>query len=56
MIYDNISNVSHYKGISKWLDKAIEFLEVTDLSALPLGRTAICGDRVFCQCDGGRSL
>lgn len=47
MIYDNISNVSRYKGTSKWLDKAIEFLEVTDLSVLPLGRTEICGDKVF---------
>lgn len=47
MIYDKIENITLYKGMSKWLDEAIRFLEKTDLAALPLGRTEICGDHVF---------
>lgn len=47
MIYDEIKNVSRYRGISENLDLAIAFIEKTDLKSLPLGRTEICGDRVF---------
>ncbi len=47
MIYDKIENIALYKGMSKWLDEAIRFLEETDLTELPLGRTEICGDHVF---------
>ena len=47
MIYDEIKNVSRYRGISENLDIAIDFMEKTDLKSLPLGRTEICGDRVF---------
>lgn len=47
MIYDKLTNVNRYKGISKWLDTALEFLEKTDLDTLPLGRTEIYGDKVF---------
>lgn len=47
MIYDSIENAGRYRGISEWLDIAIDFMEKTDLTALPLGRTEISGDRVF---------
>lgn len=47
MIFDRIKNVKRYKGISKWLDIALDFLETTDLESLPLGRTEIAGDKVF---------
>ncbi|MDO4276589.1 MAG: YhcH/YjgK/YiaL family protein [Eubacteriales bacterium] len=47
MIYDKLENLKKYKGISKWLDKALEFLEGTELAKLPLGRTAIWEDKVF---------
>ena len=44
MIYDVIKNVGKYRGQSIWLDKAISFLETTDLKSLPIGRTEIDGD------------
>ena len=47
MIYDMLTNVEKYRGISKNLDTAIDFLVKTDLSALPLGQTEIDGDNVF---------
>ncbi len=47
MIYDKISNISQYKGISKNLDTAINFIMQNDLSKLPLGKTEIDEDNVF---------
>lgn len=47
MIYDSVKNVGRYKGMSRWLDVAIDFLEKTDLTTLPIGRTEICEDKVF---------
>ena len=47
MIYDVIKNVGKYRGQSIWLDKAISFLETTDLNSLPIGRTEIEKDKVF---------
>lgn len=47
MIYDDIKNIGKYRGQSVWLDKAINFLEKTDLKSLPIGRTEIAGDKVF---------
>ena len=47
MIYDSLENVKRYHGISKWLDAALDFLAHTDLDTLPLGRTEVCGDKVF---------
>ena len=47
MIYDVIKNIGKYRGQSIWLDKAISFLETTDLKSLPIGRTAIEKDKVF---------
>ena len=47
MIYDEIKNISRYRGISSNLDTAIDFLEKTDLKSLPLGKTEILDDKVF---------
>lgn len=47
MIYDLISNIVNYKGISNHLDTAIEFIMKTSLQELPLGRTDIDSDHVF---------
>lgn len=47
MIYDDIKNIGKYRGQSIWLDKAISFLETTDLKSLPIGRTEIEKDKVF---------
>lgn len=49
MIYDLLSNIGNYRGMSRNLDKAVEFLQNTDLRSLPLGRTEVDGDRVFVQ-------
>lgn len=47
MIYDKISNIENYLGITPNLDTAIRFLVSQDLNALPLGKTVIDGDLVF---------
>lgn len=47
MIYDEIKNAGRYRGMSKNMDIAIDFLEKADLSSLPLGKVEICGDKVF---------
>lgn len=47
MIYDEIKNIGRYRGQSVWLDKAIDFLEKTDLKSLPMGRKEIDGNKVF---------
>lgn len=47
MIYDKLSNLSYYKGISKNLDTAINFITSHDLNELPLGKTSIDGDKVY---------
>lgn len=47
MVYDSIKNIGNYRGHSLWLDKAIDFMENTDLNSLPIGRTEIAGDKVF---------
>lgn len=47
MIYDELKNLQRYKGLSKNLDTALQYLEKTDLSTLPLGKTVIDGDNVF---------
>lgn len=47
MIYDSINNVDKYKGISKWLDIAFDFLKKTDLKTLPIGKTEIFEDKVY---------
>lgn len=47
MITDELKNIGRYRGMSRWLDTAVTFLEQTDLQKLPLGRTIIDGDYVF---------
>ena len=43
MIYDKRAELARYFGLSPNLDAAIRFLQTTDLSALPMGRTEIPG-------------
>ncbi len=47
MIYDKLSNITLYKGLSKNLDTAIQFISTHDLNELPLGKTTIDRDRVY---------
>ncbi len=42
MIFDTLSNIEKYKGISRNLDQAIEFIRKTDFSKSAEGRTAVC--------------
>lgn len=41
MIYDKRAELARYFGLSPNLDAAIRFLQTTDLTALPMGRTEI---------------
>lgn len=47
MIYDKITNIKQYLGISEYLDTAIHFIAEHNLEELPLGKTVISGDDVF---------
>lgn len=47
MIYDTLSNLNRYKGLSPAIDTAIEFLQSADLTNLPAGRVEIDGDTVY---------
>ncbi|MEG0395851.1 MAG: YhcH/YjgK/YiaL family protein [Oscillospiraceae bacterium] len=47
MIYDTLENLNQYTGLYENLDKAIDFIEKTNLTSLPLGKTVIDGDNVF---------
>ena len=47
MIYGKISDIQVYRNISRWFSYAADFLEKTDLSALPPGRCDIQGGHVF---------
>lgn len=47
MIYDNLENIQRYRGISRYLDSAVDFLAGHDLHLLPFGRTEIMGEDVF---------
>lgn len=47
MIFDHISNLNTYKGLSPRLDKAFDYIQSTDLSALEVGKYAIDGDDIF---------
>lgn len=42
MIFDTLSNIEQYKGISKKLDEAIDFIKKTDFSKSGEGKTAVC--------------
>ncbi len=56
MIFDTLDHVERYKGISKWLDIAIEFLMGRDLKQLPLGKTEIFEDKVFANVMDARTV
>ncbi|MBQ8507421.1 MAG: YhcH/YjgK/YiaL family protein [Clostridia bacterium] len=47
MIYDILSNLSCYRGLSANMDRALEALASTDFSAQPAGKYEIDGDNVF---------
>ena len=47
MLYDTLENLNQYTGLFPNLEKAIDFIEDNDVSALPLGRTEIDGDDVY---------
>lgn len=47
MIYDLLKHIGNYKGISRNLDTAIDFIAKTDLNSLPMGKTEVDGDNVF---------
>lgn len=49
MIYGKLSELAQYRGISKFLDKSFDFLRSADLSGLPLGKTEIEGEDVYCN-------
>jgi YhcH/YjgK/YiaL family protein len=46
MIYDKIENAKIYYGISPRVEKALRFLQETDLTTLKEGKTPIDGDDV----------
>jgi YhcH/YjgK/YiaL family protein len=47
MILDLLANASLYRGLPPGLVQALDFLQATDLVALPLGKTVIDGERLF---------
>ena len=47
MIFDELENLAHYRGIHNHLDCAIDYLLTHDLSNYELGRYEINGDKVF---------
>jgi len=47
MIYDSLEAIDRYRGLSKGLDEAIDWLATCDLAALEVGCHRIDGDRVF---------
>lgn len=50
MIFDKIENHTNYKGISKGLDIAFDYLTKTDLLSLEKGKHIIQGDEIFAVC------
>lgn len=47
MIFGNIQNVNRYYGLSKHLNKALDYMVATDFSAMEAGRYDVDGDNVF---------
>ena len=47
MILDQLESLGCYRGISKSLDIAIDYLRKTDLAALDIGSHQVDGDRVL---------
>ncbi|MBQ9449373.1 MAG: YhcH/YjgK/YiaL family protein [Acholeplasmatales bacterium] len=51
MIVGKLSDLYRYKGISKNIDTAIDFILNNDLMALPKGKTVVDGDNVYINRD-----
>lgn len=47
MIFDQLSNIQFYSGLSERISKAIEFIKSTDLAALPTGKQVIDGKEIY---------
>ena len=47
MIYDTLDHAARYRGLSPFLDRALEFLAGADFSALEDGKIVLDGDNVF---------
>ncbi len=47
MIADTLNNAAIYKKLGNHFEKAFDFLQQTDLNALPLGKHMIDGDNVY---------
>jgi YhcH/YjgK/YiaL family protein len=47
MIYDHISRIAKYRGLSPLVAKAIDYITATDLTKLPLGRVDVAGDDIY---------
>ena len=47
MIFDHFSRLSVYRTLSPTFATAVDYLTSTDVTALPLGRYEVDGDRVF---------
>lgn len=47
MIFDHVSRIATYRSLSNHLARAIDFVQSTDLKALPTGRYEVDGERVY---------
>lgn len=47
MIYDGLSALPLYRGLSRGLDVLIDWIAENDIHELPLGKTCIDGERVY---------
>ncbi len=50
MIFDKIENHMNYRGLSKGLDAAFNYLLQTDLAELETGRHDLDGDKMYAAC------
>ena len=55
MIYDGLSALGLYRGLSRGLDVLIDWLDGNDPASLPIGRTEILGDKVFANVMNART-
>jgi YhcH/YjgK/YiaL family protein len=47
MIYTEIANIGHYRGLGKYLDKAVDYLSRHPLDNIQAGHYEIDGDMVY---------
>lgn len=47
MIRDTLQNLERYRKLSQNMERAVDFLQTVDLTALPTGRIEISGDDVY---------